>query len=224
MQASASYSLLLLAIELGFSQPRPHRALDDADATRQLLLRLREDAAALDEGLKESVLALVAPYGWALARFFAEALTAPSPQTSAPQLTGRRWGAPRAGATPPPDDAHELAAMLAPEGALAVTLPGYQHREPQLQMVLAVAQIQARGGTLMVEAGTGTGKSIAYLVPSLARAVRHKERVVVSTHTHTLQEQLMNKDIPGLSQLPWEFKAWLLKGRSNYISLRRWRR
>src|SRR5207245_9333423 len=77
MPAAASHSLPLLAIELGFSQPRPHRALDDADATRQLLLRLREEAAALDEGLKESILALVAPYGWAVARLFAEALTAP---------------------------------------------------------------------------------------------------------------------------------------------------
>jgi len=224
MPAAASHSLPLLATELGFSQPRPHRALDDADATRQLLLRLREDAAALDEGLKESVLALVAPYGWALARFFAEALTAPNPETPATQVAGRGSTPPRPGATPPPDDPHEIAAMLAPEGALAGTLPGYEHREPQLQMVLAVAQIQARGGTLLVEAGTGTGKSIAYLVPSLARAVRQKERVVVSTHTHTLQEQLMNKDLPRLSQLPWDFKACLLKGRSNYISLRRWRR
>jgi DNA polymerase-3 subunit epsilon/ATP-dependent DNA helicase DinG len=224
MPAAASHSLPLLATELGFSQPRPHRALDDADATRQLLLRLREDAAALDEGLKESVLALVAPYGWALARFFADALTAPNPETPAAQFADRRSTPPRPGATPPPDDPHEIAAMLAPEGALAATLPGYEHREPQLQMVLAVAQIQARGGPLLVEAGTGTGKSIAYLVPSLARAVRHKERVVVSTHTHTLQEQLMNKDLPGLSRLPWDFKACLLKGRSNYISLRRWRR
>ena len=224
MPTAASHSLPLLATELGFSQPRPHRALDDADATRQLLLRLREDAAALDEGLKESVLALVAPYGWALARFFADALTAPNPETPAAQIGGRRSTSPRPGAIPPPDDPHEIAAMLAPEGALAATLPGYEHREPQLQMVLAVAQIQARGGPLLVEAGTGTGKSIAYLVPSLARAVRHKERVVVSTHTHTLQEQLMNKDLPGLSQLPWDFKACLLKGRSNYISLRRWRR
>ena len=224
MPAAASHSLPLLATELGFSQPRPHRALDDADATRQLLLRLREDAAALDEGLKESVLALVAPYGWALARFFADALTAPNPETPAAQVVDRRSTAPRPGGTPPPDDPHEIAAMLAPEGALAGTLPGYEHREPQLQMVLAVAQIQARGGSLLVEAGTGTGKSIAYLVPSLARAVRNKERVVVSTHTHTLQEQLMNKDLPGLAQLPWDFKACLLKGRSNYISLRRWRR
>src|SRR5207248_4936852 len=123
----------------------------------------------------------------------------------------RRSSALRAGAPPPPDDAHEIAAMLAPEGALAVTLPGYEHREAQLQMVLAVAQIQARGGTLMVEAGTGTGKSIAYLVPSLARAVRSKERVVVSTHTHTLQQQLMNKDLPGVSRLPWDFNPRCLR-------------
>src|SRR5207245_2405992 len=114
---------------------------------------------------------------------------------------------------------------LAPEGPLAGLLPGYEHREPQLQMLLAVAQIQARGGSLLVEAGTGTGKSLAYLVPSIARAVRHGERVVVSTDTHTLQEQLMGKDLPGLREwLPWEFKACLLKGRSNYVSLRRWRR
>src|SRR5437899_196965 len=92
-------------------------------------------------------------------------------------------------------------------------------------MLLAVAQIQARGGTLVVEAGTGTGKGMAFLVPSIARAVRHRERVVVSTNTHTLQEQLMTKDLPGLREwLPWDFKACLLKGRSNYVSLRRWRR
>ena len=222
MPAAASHSLPLLATELGFSQPRPHRALDDADATRQLLLRLREDAAALDEGLKESMLALVAPYGWALARFFAESLTAPNPETATSSAT-RLAGAARAGNVPPPDDPHEIAAMLAPEGALAGSLPGYEHREPQLQMILAVAQIQARGGTLLVEAGTGTGKSLAYLLPSIARAAGHKERVVVSTHTHTLQEQLMTKDLPGLAQLPWSFKACLLKGRSNYLSLRRWR-
>ncbi|HEV2477427.1 MAG TPA: DEAD/DEAH box helicase, partial [Candidatus Dormibacteraeota bacterium] len=115
--------------------------------------------------------------------------------------------------------------MLGPEGPLAAVIPGYEHRESQLQMLLAVAQIQARGGTLVVEAGTGTGKSLAYLVPSLARATSHRERVVVSTNTHTLQEQLMGKDLPALREwLPWVFKAVLLKGRSNYISLRRWRR
>src|SRR5205807_6120238 len=125
-----------------------------------------------------------------------------------------------------PDDSPDaLAAMLGPGGPLALALPGYEHREPQLQMLLAVAQIMRRGGRLAVEAGTGTGKSLAYLVPAVARAVRRGERVVISTHTHTLQEQLMAKDIPALRRwLPWDFTACLLKGRLNYVSLRRWRR
>ncbi|HKC20658.1 MAG TPA: helicase C-terminal domain-containing protein, partial [Candidatus Dormibacteraeota bacterium] len=131
----------------------------------------------------------------------------------------------RTPAEPPPDDPSTVASLLGPEGPLAALIPGYEHRESQLQMMLAVSQIQARGGTLVVEAGTGTGKSLAYLVPSLARSVRHHERVVVSTNTHTLQEQLMGNDLPALRDwLPWAFKAVLLKGRSNYISLRRWRR
>ncbi len=225
LPGAASHSLPLLATELGFSQPRPHRALDDADATRQLLLRLREEAAALDEGLKESMLALVAPYLWPIARFFADALTEPNPEPMA-QSAGRAQAQHKTNPpTQPPDDPGLVAALLGPEGPLAGLLPGYEHREPQLQMLLAVAQIQSRGGSLLVEAGTGTGKSLAYLVPSIARAVRHKERVVVSTDTHTLQEQLMGKDLPGLREwLPWDFKACLLKGRSNYVSLRRWRR
>ncbi len=224
MPAAASHSLPLLATELGFGQPRPHRALDDADATRQLLLRLREEAVALDENLKESMLALVAPYAWPIARFFADALTAPNPDPL-PASAVRVHAHHVAKSAQPPDDPDLVAALLGPDGPLAGLLPGYEHREPQLQMLLAVAQIQARGGNLLVEAGTGTGKSLAYLVPSIARAVRHGERVVVSTDTHTLQEQLMGKDLPGLREwLPWEFKACLLKGRSNYVSLRRWRR
>jgi Rad3-related DNA helicase/DNA polymerase III epsilon subunit-like protein len=224
LPGAASHSLPLLAVELGFSQPRPHRALDDADATRQLLLRLRDEAASLDDRLKESMLALVAPYEWSVARFFADALSASNPDPVPAPAT--RVHAAHAGKDGlPPDDPGLVAALLGPEGPLAGVLPGYEHREPQLQMLLAVAQIQGRGGALVVEAGTGTGKSLAYLVPSIARAVRHDERVVVSTNTHTLQEQLMTKDIPGLRDwLPWDFTACLLKGRSNYVSLRRWRR
>jgi predicted DnaQ family exonuclease/DinG family helicase len=225
LPSAGSHSLPLLSIEMGFTQPRPHRALDDADATRQLLLRLREEAVALDEGLKESILALVAPYRWAAAHFFADALTAPNPHPEpAPAVRLEVAGRGRVVEAPPEDPA-AVAALLGPEGPLSELLPGYEHRESQLQMLLAVAQIQARGGTLVVEAGTGTGKSLAYLVPSIARSVRHQERVVVSTNTHTLQEQLMGKDLPSLREwLPWDFKAVLLKGRSNYVSLRRWRR
>ncbi|MGA7912301.1 MAG: helicase C-terminal domain-containing protein [Candidatus Dormiibacterota bacterium] len=225
LPAAGSHSLPMLAAELGFSQPRPHRALDDADATRQLLLRLREEAVALDDGLKEPMLALVAPYSWPIARFFADALTAPNPAPGPAAAHGAESKSRRRPAGTPPDDPMVIASLLGPDGPLAGALPGYEHREVQMQMLLAVAQIQARGGSLVVEAGTGTGKSLAYLVPSIARAVRHHERVVVSTNTHTLQEQLMGKDLPGLRDwLPWDFKACLLKGRSNYVSLRRWRR
>jgi predicted DnaQ family exonuclease/DinG family helicase len=225
LPAAASHSLPLLSVEMGFTQPRPHRALDDADATRQLLLRLRDEAVALNETVKESMLALVAPYPWPVARFFADALSASNPNPEPLNAVRAEGAGRRTMAEPPPDDPAAVAALLAPEGPLAELLPGYEHRESQLQMLLAVAQIQARGGTLVVEAGTGTGKSLAYLVPSIARSVSHHERVIVSTNTHTLQEQLMAKDLPGLREwLPWDFKAVLLKGRSNYVSLRRWRR
>jgi predicted DnaQ family exonuclease/DinG family helicase len=223
-----SHSLPALSADLGLEQPRPHRALDDADATRQLFLRLREVAAGLEEGLKESMLALVAPYGWAVAGFFAEALTqSPALLPVAPRSSGiaaARVSERRPGLTPD-DDPNALVTLLEPGGPLASAFPEYEHRESQTQMLLAVAQTMRRGGRLVVEAGTGTGKSLAYLLPAVARAVRRGERVVVSTYTHTLQEQLMTKDLPALRQwLPWDFQACLLKGRPNYVSLRRWRR
>jgi len=222
---SVSHSLPALAIELGLAQPRPHRALDDADATRQLFLRLRDVAGGLDESLKQSMLALVAPYGWAVARFFAEALTEPSSHAPArPRSSPRRRPAADRGGGETWEPGR-LAALLGPSGPLASAAPDYEHRDAQQQMLIACAQIMERGGRLVVEAGTGTGKSLAYLIPAIARAVTRGEKVIISTATHTLQEQLLTKDLPFLREwLPWEFEACLLKGRSNYLSLRRWRR
>ncbi len=89
-------------------------------------------------------------------------------------------------------------------------------------MAQAVTSAIERPGHLVVEAGTGVGKSFAYLVPAILAAVHDKKKVVVSTHTIALQEQLLNKDIPFLrSVMGEEFTAVLVKGRSNYISLRR---
>ena len=89
-------------------------------------------------------------------------------------------------------------------------------------MARAVTSAIERPGHLVVEAGTGVGKSFAYLVPAILAAVHDKKRVVVSTHTIALQEQLLHKDIPFLqSVMGEEFTAVLVKGRSNYISLRR---
>src|SRR6202035_2224417 len=88
--------------------------------------------------------------------------------------------------------------ILGPTGAIARRLPSYEARPEQLAMAQAVARAIETPGHLMVEAGTGVGKSFAYLVPAIQAAVEMKKKVVVSTHTISLQEQLLNKDIPFL--------------------------
>ncbi len=114
------------------------------------------------------------------------------------------------------------ATILGPDGAVARRLKSYEARPQQLAMAGAVQRAIERREHLVVEAGTGVGKSFAYLVPSILAAVESKKKVVVSTHTISLQEQLLRKDIPFLrSVMPCEFSAVLVKGRSNYISLRR---
>jgi ATP-dependent DNA helicase DinG len=101
-------------------------------------------------------------------------------------------------------------------------MAGYEARRGQIEMAEAVAEAIAGEHHLVVEAGTGVGKSFAYLVPSILAAVESGGRVVVSTRTINLQEQLIEKDIPFLRQvMPVEFAAELVKGRSNYLSLRR---
>ena len=113
--------------------------------------------------------------------------------------------------------------ILGPTGRIAARLPQYEHRPQQLEMADAVGRALDDGGVLVAEAGTGVGKSFAYLVPAiLATGQSDIKRIVVSTHTISLQEQLMAKDIPLLNAvIPIEFVAVLAKGRRNFVSLRR---
>lgn len=111
---------------------------------------------------------------------------------------------------------------LAPGGLIADKLPGYEPRPEQLEMAAAVADAFDSHHHLLAEAGTGVGKSFAYLVPAIDQITSHRKRVVVSTYTISLQEQLIAKDIPFLQQLwPDPFAAVLVKGRGNYVCLRR---
>lgn len=111
---------------------------------------------------------------------------------------------------------------LSPDGPVARRLPNYEVRPQQLEMSAAVRAAFQGKRHLIVEAGTGVGKSFAYLIPAIEYAVEHGGRVVVSTRTIALQEQLITKDIPFLKEaLPYEFSAELVKGRSNYVGLRR---
>ncbi|MBX3355997.1 MAG: DEAD/DEAH box helicase [Phycisphaeraceae bacterium] len=113
-------------------------------------------------------------------------------------------------------------ALLSEAGAVARRLEGFEVRPQQMAMAAAVRECMAKRGRLLVEAGTGVGKSFAYLIPAIERIVRSGERVVVVTHTINLQEQLIEKDIPLLNAvIPEEFSAVLVKGRGNYLSLRR---
>jgi ATP-dependent DNA helicase DinG len=118
-----------------------------------------------------------------------------------------------------------LASILGPDGSIAQCLPGYEARPQQLAMAQAIARAIATSRHLMVEAGTGIGKSFAYLVPTIQAALANQDyRVVISTNTISLQEQLITKDIPFLQDvMPEPFRAVLVKGRSNYLSLRRLR-
>jgi ATP-dependent DNA helicase DinG len=113
--------------------------------------------------------------------------------------------------------------ILGANGAVARALDHYEARVQQIEMAQAVADAIAGPDHLLAEAGTGVGKSFAYLVPAIQAVTANKElRVVVSTHTINLQEQLIAKDIPFLSRvMPEPFQAALVKGRSNYVSLRR---
>lgn len=122
-------------------------------------------------------------------------------------------------------DAPGAAAVLGEEGLLAGILgESFEARAGQVDMAERIAKVLEREEHLMIEAGTGIGKSLAYLVPLLLHAARGGERAVVSTYTRTLQSQLFDQDLPLLHRLGWKGKARLLLGRNNYLCRRQLRR
>jgi ATP-dependent DNA helicase DinG len=119
------------------------------------------------------------------------------------------------------DLVQQVAEIFSPNGILSRS-PNFEFRPQQQEMAVAVARALENGEHLAVEAGTGVGKSLAYLIPAILYAVANKKKAVVSTHTINLQEQLTEKDLPMLEQiLPVKFQFTMLKGRGNYICTRR---
>src|SRR6266576_2316952 len=111
--------------------------------------------------------------------------------------------------------------IFSPTGVFSRS-PNFEYRRQQQEMAVAVARALERGEHLAVEAGTGVGKSLAYLVPAILFAVANKKKAVVCTHTINLQEQLIEKDLPMLEKvLPVEFSFTMLKGRGNYLCSKR---
>ena len=238
---AARYSLGKLAEALNIRFPTRHRALEDAMATKELFLALVEQASKLDLSVIQEINRLATRINWPLRQVFSDlertkartafagsigqqllAKGALDGEGSLSLLT-REDGRPlKPSPERKPVDEDGLAAMLEEGGAFAQDFPGYEFRPQQVEMLRLVAQAFNESQHLLVEAGTGTGKSVAYLLPAACFAAQNGERVVISTNTINLQDQLYGKDIPDLQRiLPFEFKATLLKGRSNYICLRR---
>lgn len=232
---ASRYNLGALASALGVLLPASHRALDDAHATRGIFLELQEEALHLPLNLLAEIIRLSDPISWGGYWFFRQILRARSKElVSAAQVRHTYVGPLFEGRyTPPamplqplsepiPLDIETVASILEYGGAFSQYFTDYEYRPQQVAMLKAVTEAISQGRHLLVEAGTGTGKSMAYLIPSALWAIQNNTRVVISTNTINLQDQLINKDIPDLRRaLGIDLRATVLKGRSNYLCPRR---
>jgi predicted DnaQ family exonuclease/DinG family helicase len=220
-----SYGLQRLAVEVGYLPARAHRALDDAEAAAALCCSLVGRAERLRVDTLEGALQLAPLAGRGLAFVFEEALRrrARNAFAEAPPASARGALGPLAARLGRRADLEgTIAALFSAGGPLGAAFERFEARMEQVQMAEAVDQVFTDGGALVVEAGTGTGKSLAYLIPALRAAARGR-RVLISTYTTNLQEQLARRDLPGLmAALGLDLSVAVLKGRQNYLCPRRW--
>lgn len=218
-------------LEIDF--PVQHRALADAEAARMIFLALRQRLAALPTALLAEAERVAAPLDWSLGHLLRELLEE-RPTVADAAEEGLLHGALRqphkpgpalaTGAdSPTPVDADAIERTLTSDAKQVID--EFEERPQQVEMARAVSEALNNGENLLVEAGTGVGKSLAYLLPAARYAQQNGTRVVVSTNTINLQGQLIGKDIPDVRQLDRNdstLRATQLKGRSNYLCLLRW--
>ena len=234
------HDLDTMVATLGLIVGERHRALDDARLLVGLWERLvaRLDELPLDVLAALSAVANLTP--WSARHLFLEAevkrLTGPF-DVSAPNFRrllpdnselldsardARRKQDPSQRPPPKRLDVAALAALFGKDGLFDQKIPNYEIRPQQVRMVELVAEAFNDGRHLLVEAGTGVGKSMAYLVPAIHWARTNGDRIVVSTNTKNLQEQLFFKDLPLLEgTLGLQFKSAIIKGRANYLCVRK---
>ncbi len=227
-----SYKLGRVAEALGVSLENAHRAYDDAEASMHIFVGMLRKLTEVPTKTLEQIVRMGQIADWPLTLVFEDAL-----REQARRGLGRRQVQKTAldqgplfqreqplqpVEHPTPLDVDALAALLEPGGPFDAYFDRYEYREPQVAMLRAVADAFNRSRHLLIEAGTGTGKSLAYLIPALAWAVNTGQRVVVSTNTINLQDQIYHKDLPDLKNiLDFDFKATVMKGRANYLCPRR---
>lgn len=221
------YSLTSLTDMFGLEIGNAHRALHDARATGLLYWLLWQKALELPYAALHEIVDAALNLRWDGKPAFEAALREREPDGDdalnhlfTPDETERKPLRPNDSTQPLVLD--EISNIVGSEGQLAQNLPGYEYRSQQVEMATAVGDAFNQSKHLMVEAGTGTGKSIAYLVPAILWAMQNNERVVISTNTINLQEQLLDKDVPMLRDaLNIPFTASVMKGRNNYLCPRR---
>ena len=216
-----SYKLISIAGALEIDSQGFHRALQDADTTAQVLLKLTDLACQLDPNTMSRILSVFKDQDCGLTTL----LSAIQTDIVAHAEIGKTYAtdklAPVYGKRPLLSFS-ETRKFFEPGGLMAQAAPSYQHRPQQLEMQQTIVNAFLTESHGIIEAGTGTGKSFAYLLPALLWAYENQCRVLVSTNTIALQEQLYHKDVPFLKQcLDFDFPVALSKGRSNYICMRR---
>ncbi|MDX1415697.1 MAG: helicase C-terminal domain-containing protein [Candidatus Promineifilaceae bacterium] len=211
-----------------------HRARDDAELTVELFLALREKALQIPLALLDEIVRAGQNIGWPETLFFEEVLAERTKDAFISGELRQRGRLPKLFVPPKLEgrvvvakedlgalDIDLIAGMIQPGGNFSQVFDGFEYRAQQEEMLFAVAQAFNDGDHVLIEAGTGTGKSIGYLLPAAFWAVENGRRVVISTNTINLQDQLIQKDIPELQKsLPFELRAAVRKGRSNYLCTR----
>ncbi len=236
-----NHSLPMLAKQLEVSYEVHHRALDDAIAAKEVFLALLDKASQLDLRLIAEINRLTMTSNWSWRSFFLELEGARMGNVSlwdrgdweadfVPHMDLAQRNPLVSDSIAKPLDLSWLSSLLGEHGHMAKTFPAFEYRPGQVSMMQAVAGALNNGQHLIVEAGTGIGKSIAYLLPAIFFALENNTHIIISTNTINLQEQLINKDIPDLLQALGRVKTHLnsnlqvaqLKGRTNYLCLRQW--
>jgi len=224
----SSFGLASLCRTCGIKLTDHHRAVHDARATGELFLKLLASARRTPAGELQEMYRLLGGAITPLGELF-EGLISIGPGKknickldALPENRIGRWDGQAENEIAEAIDQNNIDAFFADKGPLNKAIKEFQRRDGQVAMANEVFNIFNDGGSLLAEAGTGTGKSFAYLLPALLHSRGGGSQVVISTHTRHLQEQLFQKDLPALSKaLGGGFRAVLLKGRGNYICKRR---
>jgi predicted DnaQ family exonuclease/DinG family helicase len=221
----SGFTLGQVSTYLGVKLESAHRALDDARASGLVAVRL---VPKLMEIEPETclVMARFAPQSMIKSMLFKAAggkkTAAREKQIFSNAVFHKKLAIPE---EPVPLDEKKISDCFAADGAAGRIMEGYSPRPAQVQMALAVAQTLNSGGDLAAEAGTGVGKSMAYLVPAAMWAAENNSRVLVSAYTRNVGDQLVKRDLPVIRKLTGDRITFsVLKGRGNYLCLNRWQR